>query len=170
MGLRLGVVERFVYTLGKSGDSRLIRLWVPDGLVEVQGLGVIAQGRTGLREFFGYCREVKSELVMLAPVVQGETVFCRLEERNEWLGLLGLDRAVYEGRFVVKERRIAEMKIVPAPETRLAFIGQGLSFWRWLQQEEPGRVAELLPDGKFRFTAENGRTLIELIARWRGLN
>lgn len=170
MEVRFGVVHSFVQELGRQSDRRLIKLFTKNARLEIVGLGVVAQGKKELKEFFGYARMVKLSLAMLAPVVRGDTVFCRLVESNDWLHLVGVESMTYAVRFVFDGGKIDRIIVEPITGFGVTLQGPVFSFWKWLKSEEPDVIEELMPDGKFRFTPKNGRRLIELLSRWRGIN
>ncbi len=165
---KLALVRTFVQRLGRSSDARLLKLFSNSARIEVVGLGIVAQGENKLQDFFGYARTVNSCLEMFDGRVSGDTVFCRLQEKNDWLRIMGIESVGYQARFVLDSRKIVELVIEPDGVTRNILMGQGIAFWRWLRSEEPKAIETLLPDGKFRFTPENGKMLVRLVARWRG--
>ncbi len=167
-GHNLAVVRHFIQRFGHRSDARFLKLFAPGAKIEVVGLGVVTQGQNGLRDLFGYAVVVNSRLEMFDGQVNGDTVFCRVEESNDWLRIIGIEPAVYQSRFVLEEGKIVELVINPDAQTRTVLIGQGLSFWRWLRNDDPGAITSFSPDGKFRFTPENGKRLVQLISRWRG--
>ncbi len=169
-GVGLGVVRSFVQGLGRQSDNRLIRFWTDTPFLEVKGLGVVAQGRKEIKDFLGYARTVDVKLSMSEPAVKGDTIFCRLEETNRWLDLVGVEPMIYEARFIINEGQIDGLIVEPDQGVWIMLTGPALSFGKWLKSEEPGALEELMPGGKFRFTPENGRRLVELISRWRGIN
>ncbi|MCR4423462.1 MAG: hypothetical protein WHU95_03785 [candidate division WOR-3 bacterium] len=169
-GSELGLVRTFVYGVGRQSEHRLLRLWTANGSLEVKGLGVMARGRKEIKDFLGYARTVDVRLSMSEPAVEGDTIFCRLEETNNWLHLVGVEPMIYKATFVIDEGKIDKLVVEPDQTVVILLTGRGVAFWQWLKKEEPEAVDELLPDGRFRFTPENGRRLMDLIARWRGIN
>ncbi|NPV13709.1 hypothetical protein HPY86_02100 [candidate division WOR-3 bacterium] len=169
-GSGLGVVRSFVQGLGRQSDNRLIRFWTDTPFLEVKGLGVVAQGRKEIKDFLGYARTVDVKLSMSELTMIGDTIFCRLEETNRWLHLVGVEPMIYEARFVIAEGKIDGLIVEPEQGVWIMLTGPALSFGKWLKSEEPGALEVLMPGGRFRFTPENGRRLVELISRWRGIN
>lgn len=164
----LTAVQGFVNGFGQKRGLRLISLFTPDASLEVKGLGVIAQGKRELLDFFGYAQVVRSRLNGFDFQVKQETVFCRLMEQNELYELLELGQISYDAWFVFQKRRVCRLIIQPEAGTNLILLGQGLGFFKWLKEKEPQTLNELMPDGKFRFSAENAKKLLELASRWRG--
>ncbi|MEO0004525.1 MAG: hypothetical protein ABIK49_00785 [candidate division WOR-3 bacterium] len=166
-GASVSAVLGFVNGFGQKSGSKLISLFTPDATVEVKGIGVIAQGKRGLLDFFGYAQAVGSRLNGFDFQIKEETVFCRLSERNELYEILDLGQVSYDAWFVFQRRRVLRLVIQPETGTNLIFFGQALGFLNWLKGNEPNAVNELMPDGRFRFSAENGRRLLKLAERWR---
>ncbi|MGQ9678302.1 MAG: hypothetical protein ACUVUD_03370 [bacterium] len=164
-------MQSFVHRLGRESDSRLIKLFTKSAWLEVVGLGVVAQGRRELAEFLGYARVVNLKLLMSDLVLKGDTIVCRLEESNDWLHLAGIESMLYEARFVIVGGKIDRVIVEPIEDILVMLMkGPLFSFSRWLKTEEADMIERLMPDGKFRFTPQNGCRLIELMCRWRGIN
>ncbi len=166
----LAGVERFVDGWGVKGRRYLLKLFDDGGFVEVNGVDVVVQGTDGLRDFFDYGNAIKSKVRMGWVRVVAETVFCVLIEQNELLDIIGAGPAVYDGVFVLKDRRISAISINPDIATRLQLTCHGLSFLNWVRANQPEELKRLMPDGKFKFTGDNGRRLVELLRKWRGWN
>jgi hypothetical protein len=169
-GLAAGAVRSFINGFGKYRPTRLNRLFTEDARIEIKGVGIVAQGRAELDDFFDFGQTVKSRLAEFELRVVNDSVFCQIEEDNDCLRLLGLEPLIYDALFIVEGKRIKTVLITPDPASRSRLMSKGIVFLGWLRRSQPAALNELMPDGKFRFTAENGRRLIELINQWQGQN
>ncbi len=167
-GVSLSAVQVFVNGFGQKKGSSLVGLFDSDAVIEIKGLGVVAQGKKELIDLFAYAQAVRSRLNSFDFRTEQETVFCRLIEQNQVYDLSGLGSVSYDAWFVFEKRRVFRLIIRPDAGSGALMIRQGLGFFKWLKENEPNAVSELMPDGKFRFSAENGRKLLELVARWCG--
>jgi len=169
--LRGGVnVERFVEGFGQRRPSRLLGLFTSEPGIEIAGLGVVAQGRAEIGDFLAYGQAVQSRLKLLELQTEADSVFCRLEERNIWLELLGCSPLQYQAVFLLEDGKINRVRIRLEPASRAELIGKGLQFFNWLKHQEPQLLVQLMPDGRFQFTPENGSRLLELIRSWQRQN
>ncbi|MGC8797449.1 MAG: hypothetical protein ACP5PK_02110 [candidate division WOR-3 bacterium] len=165
-----GVVHSFLNGFGQHRATRLSRFFTDDARVEITGLGIVAQGGDALADFFGYGLAVKSRLALVELRIVHDSVFCRLKEENELTGRLKLEPLIYDALFILEGRRIKRLLISPEPVSRSLLMAKGIAFFNWLRRNAPGALNELMPDGRFRFTPDNGRLLIELISRWQSQN
>lgn len=163
-------VERFVEGFGQRRSSRLLGLFTSEPGIEIAGLGAVAQGRAEISDFLAYGQAVRSRLKLLELRMEAESVFCRLEESNTWLELLGCSPLQYQAVFLLEDGKINRMLLRLEPTSRAELIGKGLQFFNWLKHQEPQLLIQLMPDGRFRFNAENGSRLLELIRSWQGQN
>lgn len=164
------VVERFVSGFGREQPRRLLRLFTPEPWVEIAGVGVVVQGRTGIGDLLAYGRAVRSRLKLLEIEVEGDSVVCRLAEENVWLELLDRNPLEYQAVFFLAGDKIGGIRIRLASSSQVELTPAGIRFLNWLRHYQPDAVRRLLPDGRFRFNEENGRMLVELVRRWRGQN
>ncbi|MGQ9708412.1 MAG: hypothetical protein ACUVUR_06000 [bacterium] len=169
-GGSLVVVQGLVSGFGQGKWSRLSSFFTSNAVVKIKGLGVIAQGKRELNGFFGFAQAVRSELKAIDVRTGSDTVFCRLKEENLLLNMLGLGEAGYEACFIFEDRKVCSLVIDPDSGINKILTAQALLFLKWLKENEPGALEELLPDGRFRFTDDSGKRLVELIGRWQGLN
>jgi hypothetical protein len=160
------LVNSFVNGFGQSRGTRLVRLFAENAGIEIKGVGMVAQGITELRDFLDYGRAVNSRLTLSSLRIEDDSVFGKLAENNEWLKQLGLEPMLYDATFVLEGNKIKQVIIEVDPVYSARLMGKGLAFFNWLRQNEPEALKELMPDGKFRFDAENGKFFLELIKRW----
>ncbi|MEN9980174.1 MAG: nuclear transport factor 2 family protein, partial [candidate division WOR-3 bacterium] len=163
-------VERFVEGFGQRRPSRLLGLFTSEPGIEIAGLGVVAQGRAEIGDFLAYGQVVKARLKLVELRMEADSVFCRLEEKNSWLELLGCSPLQYQAVFLLEEGKINRVRIRLEPASRAELIGKGLQFFNWLKHQEPQLLVQLMPDGRFRFNEENGKRFLELIRNWQGQN
>jgi hypothetical protein len=96
--------------------------------------------------------------------VTQDTVRCRLEETNDWLGLLGVRRTSSEGWFLVSGAKIVAARISLTQESKDELGGRLAGFVVWLSTEDPKALQRLFPGGR---PAYDAGVVSELIARLR---
>ncbi len=125
-------------------------------------------GRQEIVRLADYGVAVRSRLRLLDWSVDSTVVLCRLTERNEWLQLLGVDSAAYQGRFVVSRGRISDAVISPEPATQELLAGKLTEFGLWLTLNHPGTLGKLLSDGKLVPGRTDFGEILRLLRQWRG--
>jgi len=166
-GTGASVVREFCRRFGTRGTRQVVGLFAADAVFEIDGLGIVVQGRQGLKGLAEYGARVGSRLAAVDVSEVGDTVRCRLEESNEVYRLLGVETVWYEGWFALRRGRIerAVVKLEPASREGLK---RGLAeFLLWLAATDPAALEKAMPDGKLKADLETGARLLELLRRWR---
>jgi hypothetical protein len=157
-------VRDFCGRFGQRNASAVADLFADTARFDIEGIGVSFVGREGIARLADYGTAVHSRLTAVDLVVSNDTVHCRLDERNDWLGLLGVRRSSYVGWFVVSGPRIARVRLKLAPESRDELGGKLAGFLVWLATEDREVLQRLLPGGR---PAYDSRVVPELISRLR---
>lgn len=160
-------VRQFADGYGRYSAGRVLRLFEKDAVINLVGLGVTARGRRGIDGLLEYARAAGAELALSGLERRGDTVSCRLRETNNWLRALALDSIAHDARFIFTGSRIARADIRLLPASRSELGHAGLGFGRWVRDNDPAAIEQVLPGGRPDLSAENARLLLELIARWR---
>ena len=158
------VVRDFCRSFGRQKGLAIVSLFEDSARFDLEGLSVSFVGRDGLARLADYGAAVHSRLAARDVEVRQETVRCRLEESNDWLGPLGVKHASYDGRFRVSGARILEAQVSLTPESRDELGGRLASFVTWLLNEDPKALQRLLPGGR---PAYDANVVPELVARLR---
>jgi hypothetical protein len=157
-------VQDFCRKFGRQKGLGILSLFADSARFDLEGLGVSFVGREGLARLADYGVAARSRLVPREFDVRQDTIRCRLEETNDWLGLLGVKRASYNGRFLVAGTRIMDARISLTPESKDEMGGRLAGFVVWLSTEDPKALQRLFPGGR---PAYDGGVVPELIARLR---
>ena len=145
----------------------MLALFADSAQFELQGMGVLLQSRNDIRELLEYGVVVQSRLKLREVEVMGDTASCRLEERNEWFKLLGVEPVYYRCRVAVNRGRISLIRIKLEPGSQDALSGRLAEFMLWSMAKDPQAAAGLLPGGRFAYTAGTARALIAQLRLWR---
>jgi hypothetical protein len=158
------VVQDFCRKFGRQQGLGILSLFADGARFDIEGLGVSFVGREGLARLADYGLAAHSRLASREFEVRQDTVRCRLEETNDWLGLLGVKRASYNGWFLVSGARILAARVSLTPESKDELGGRLAGFVAWLLTEDPKALQRLFPGGR---PAYDSRVVSELIARLR---
>jgi len=161
------VVRDLCRNLGRSKGLAVLSLFADSARLDIEDVSVSFGGRGDIARFAEYAAAVHERLTAREFEVAQDTVHCRLEESNDWLGLLGVRRAFYNGRFLVSGGKILGAQIDPTPETREELSGKLAGFLSWLLTQDPKVLREVLPGGRPAYDARVVPELIRRLRQWR---
>jgi len=145
----------------------MLSLFADSARFDLEGLGVSFAGRDGLARLADYAVAAHSRLAARDFEVRQDTVRCRLEETNNWLGLLGAKRASYDGWFLVSGTRIVQARIGLTPESSDELGRRLAGFVAWLSTEDPRSLQRLFPGGRPAYDSGVVSELIARLRQWR---
>jgi hypothetical protein len=101
---------------------------------------------------------------------RGDSVICQLVEVNDWLKTAGIGQARYSVTFVVKDGLIESIRAEQTAETERVFKRVLGPLTKWVSNERPEALAEMMPQGAFVYNAENAKKNLSLLREWKQLN
>jgi hypothetical protein len=158
------VVRDFCQSLGRQKGLAILHQFVDTARVDIEGVSVSFVGREDIARLAEYGVAVHERLKATEIEAALDTVRCRLDESNDWLALLGVNRATYDSRFVVSRGRIDGARFVLTTASREELAGKLAGFLAWLLAQDPKALQRLLPGGR---PAYDSRIVPELIGRLR---
>jgi hypothetical protein len=161
------VVRDFCRSFGRQRGLAILSLFADSARFDIGGMSVSFVGRQDIARLADYGVAVHERLVARDIEVVRDTVVCRLEESNDWLGLLGVKRAYYDGRFRVSGGRILGAQLDLVPESREELAGKLGGFLVWLVAQDPKALQQLLPGGRPAFDSRVVPKLIKRLRQWR---
>jgi len=161
------VVRDFCRKFGRRQGLGMLSLFADSARFDLEGLGVSFAGRDGLARLADYAVAAHSRLAARDFEVRQDTVRCRLEETNNWLGLLGAKRASYDGWFLVSGTRIVQARIGLTPESSDELGRRLAGFVAWLSTEDPRSLQRLFPGGRPAYDSGVVSELIARLRQWR---
>jgi ketosteroid isomerase-like protein len=147
--------------------DRVMSLYHQD--IRFQAVGAFEKvGKGDLRKLAEYDSVVNTHLVFSDLAVSGDTVRCRVKERNDWLRLAGIEEVEYdEARIIFRDGLIAEITAKPSEEGAQA-IGEVLgAIVRWASENRGEELAGSMPGGEFIYTAQSAGRWLSLLREWR---
>jgi hypothetical protein len=161
------VVQDFCRSFGRKEGFAVLSLFADSARFDIEGVGVSFVGREGIVRLADYGAAVHSHLTARDFDVSHDTVRCRLDEKNDWLGLLGVGHASYDGWFLVSGAKIAEARVTLTPESSDELGGRLAGFAAWLIAEDPKAVQRLFPSGRPAYDSRVVPELIALLHKWQ---
>jgi hypothetical protein len=128
----------------------------------------IRQGKEEMRDYEEWDAAVNSHFTFRDISISGDTIFCRLTERNDWFGLAGIDAIDYERARITFRDGLIEEIIAEETEESASATQQGFqSFIQWAARERIYELVELMRGIEFVFAKENAAAWLALLQEWR---
>ena len=126
------------------------------------------EGKDKLRERFEWDAAVNGTLKFMDIKTSGDTVTCKVEERNHMFKLLGIETIHYEYvTFLFKKGLIKEVRAKLTPKATKIIEESFFSFVNWASSKRSQALAELKADGKFLFIKEKAEKWLTLLREYR---
>jgi hypothetical protein len=161
------VVRDFCGRFGRQKGLAVASLFADSARFDIDGLGLSFVGRGEIVRLAEYGAAVHERLVVRDFAVSRDTVRCRLNESNDWLALLGIKGASYDGWFRVSGTRILAARIRLSPDSRDELAGKLAGFLSWLLTQEPELLERLMPGGRPAFDSRVVPELLSRLRQWR---
>jgi limonene-1,2-epoxide hydrolase len=160
------VVKEYEEAYNGYRGHTLLSLVAHDITFEVVGQFVV-KGKEDVRQVVEHDFALDVHMTIIRFATKGDTVFCDWTETDDWLKTAGIGEARYTGRFVFEDGLIKLMEGKPAPETDQAFNQVLNPLMEWASKERPEQLAQMMPEGKFVYNAENAMKSLALLREWQ---
>jgi len=161
------VVQDFYGRFGRQKGLAFLSLFTDSACFDIKGLGVSFVDRADLVRLADYGAAVHSRLAGRELEVSKDTVRCRFDETNDWLELLGVKCASYDGWFLVSGARIAEARVSLTPQSSDELGGKMAGFVTWLRNQDPKALQRLFPGGRPAYDRNVVPELISMLRQWQ---
>jgi hypothetical protein len=162
-------ILRYYAKVNNTHDvEKIVSLYAEDAIFEVDGL-VSLKGINQIRDITRYDSVLNVQIIIDNIRRQADTVYCHLSETNDWLKVSEIDTAFYTVAFVFEKGLIKSINAKIEPKTAEAFRQVLSSFMTWAKVEKPKILQEMMPEGKFIYTAVNAGKNLELLKTWKAI-
>jgi hypothetical protein len=144
----------------------LMSLFTDDAAFEVVGQFVL-KGKEDVRRVAEYDSALNIHMTISQFTTRGDTVWCHLAETNDWLKTAGIGEATYSAMFVIEDGLIKLIRGESTPEIDKALNQVLEPLLEWASKERPEQLAEMTPEGKFAYNAENAKKSLALLREWQ---
>lgn len=162
-------IERYVALHRTRNVDGLLGLHTAEAEFLIPGQPPI-RGTIALRNLFEWDAVLESELVMSAINSNGDTIFVdSVTERNKWFQAMGLAEVRYQPgtKIVLRDGQIIGTYPATFDEATLRqFTRVFERLMQWLATQRPEALAQLLPEGRFKYDAASARLWLEVLAEW----
>jgi hypothetical protein len=127
----------------------------------------IKSGKEEIRALEEWDRALNSNLKFESFEVKGDSVFCKVIERNDWFKAVGIKQIVHDPTiFIVSKGRINKIIANPSREIGKQIGAKIGSIYTWLKTTNDNTINELIVNGEFIYSEEAAKKWIKLLNRW----
>jgi hypothetical protein len=140
--------------------------------IEFEIIGTwIKSGKEEIRELEEWDRALNSNLKFESIYVKGDSVFCKVIEKNDWFKAVGIQQIVHDPTIFVVSNGLIK-KIIANPKKEVgeqigAIIG---SIYSWSNITNDNTINELIKDGEFIYSEESAKKWLKLLKKWNDYN
>ena len=128
----------------------------------------VAEGKEEMRKLEEWDAAVNSQLTFTDLNVSGDTVTCKVMERNDLYRVAGIEGMHYKSSiFIFRDGLIKEIIAEQTEESVKTKEAVFKSFIEWASKERSQELAELKHEGEYVFNAENAKSWLILLQEWR---
>ena len=162
------IVKSYQEAYNNHDLERVLALYAQN--VNLERVGQVSlQGKEELRELTEYDFALNIHMSCGPCKTKGDSVMCELTETNDWLKTAGLREARYLATFVVTDGLIQSIRSERTPETAQTFMEILDPLMKWASESKPELVAEMMPEQKFVYSANNAKKSLSLLLEWKEL-
>jgi hypothetical protein len=163
------VVESYRQAYNDHDLEKLTTLFAEDVSFEIGGQFSL-QDKEQVRDLAEYDFALNIEMFIDRVETRGDTVQCRLEEKNDWLEEAGIERTSYTAIFSIENGLIRSISAEQSGPTAAAFKRVIGPLMHWAERERPELLAEMMPQGTFIYNGENAARSLALVREWLQLS
>jgi len=153
-----------VYNTHNVND--IVNLYADDVVFEVMGQFSI-NGKDQIKGITKYDSVLNIKMSISNIETAGDSVFCNLTEKNDWLQIAEIGEAHYSVMFIFKDGLISKISASAKPETAEAFNNVLAPLMIWARENKSDLLTEMMPEGKFIYNAENANKTLTLLTEWK---
>ena len=153
-----------VYNTHKVND--IVNLYADDAVFEAVDQFSLS-GKDQIRGIAKYDSALNIKMSVSDIETVRDSVFCNLSETNDWLQIAEIGEAHYSVVFIFKDGLISKISASAKPETAEAFNNVLTLFLNWAKENKSDLLAEMMPEGKFIYNAENAMKTLTMLTEWK---
>jgi hypothetical protein len=162
----IDLVKAYERAYNSDDLDSLMTLFAQDATFEVVGQFAFKEMKQ-IRDIAGYDFALNIHMTISGFTAKSDTVLCTLAETNDWLKAAGIGQATYSAMFVFDQGLIRLIRAESTPETEKAFNGVLSPLLEWASEHRPEQLAEMMPEGRFVYNAENAKRSLALLREWK---
>ena len=164
----IDLVESFQERVNQHDVEKIMSMFTEDATFEIVGLSKFA-GKQHVKIIFEYDVGVNTNLQFINCKSEGNTVHCKILERNDRLDAIGISILKYSSCIFTFKDGLIESFAAEIPPDFVEYNSKILKkFIPWLTENHPNEYSRMfMHDGRFIYNRENGRDVVPLLRKWR---
>ena len=161
-------VQTLQYAVNHHEIGKILQMFADDAKFYMVGQNSL-KGKEQIRRFFEYNAGVNGELEFIDFTCEGNTISCRMVERNERLKMAGVSELRYNSCvFTFRKELIRKFRATRDADTTRTLDKVWPDFRAWVAQNYQSDYSKMFtPEGRFIRNRENGARSVTLLKEWR---
>ena len=128
----------------------------------------IKKGKNEMRNLAEYDSVLNSELRIADVRVNGDTIHCKLIEKNDWFKTINIDSLIHDPvMIVIKNNLINYIRAELSAGSYNILSGRLDSLIRWMTVEKPDELQTLIPNGEFLYSTVSAKKWLNILKEWK---
>ena len=164
----LNKVKTYVDAANRHDLDAIDAMLTEDIVFEMNGTS-IALGKEQVRTVHDNEAGFNTELELTDCKEKGNTVTCKITERNDYVIAAGINEINYtSGDFTFKNGLIKKISATMSPESIKSGKEFDQGFLTWVKQNRSEELAKLMtPAGKFKWGRESAKIMVNLVKEYQ---
>jgi hypothetical protein len=129
--------------------------------------GWLKIGKEKIGKYEEFMDAVESTISASDMKIDGDTLYCTLTERDKFRELLGVDKLVYQTRYIIRNGLITEVVFSLTPESGQLLSTASKPFTLWVSEKHMQDWDSLLNQDGFKYSKETAGKWLDLAREWR---
>ena len=166
----MSIVKSYEELHNAHDIERTMLLYHDDIKFELIGTWV-KSGKSEIRALEEWDKALNSSLKFEAIDSRGDSVFCKVIEKNDWFKAVGIEQIIHDPTiFIIHKGLIKNIIVNPTAEIGKE-IGIKLgSIYSWSKITNDSTIHDLIIDGEFIYSVESAKKWLILLDNWNKHN
>jgi len=129
--------------------------------------GWLKIGKEKVGKYEEFMDAVESTISASDVKIEGDTIYCTLTERDKFRELLGVDKLVYQTRYIFRNGLITEVVYSLSPESGELLSSASKPFTQWVSEKHMQDWDTLLNKDGFIYNKDTAQKWLALAREWR---
>ncbi|MEJ2051185.1 MAG: hypothetical protein P8Y60_15340 [Calditrichota bacterium] len=129
--------------------------------------GWLKIGKDKIGKYEEFMNAVESTISASDVKIEGDTLYCTLTEQDKFRELLGVDKLVYQTRYIIRNGLITEVVYSLTPESGQLLSTASKPFTQWVSENHRADWDELINKTGFIYNKDTAGKWLDLARRWQ---
>ncbi len=129
--------------------------------------GWLKIGKEKIGKYEEFMDAIESTISASDVKIEGDTLYCTLTERDKFRELLGVDKLVYQTRYIFRNGLITEVVYSLTPESGQLLSSASKPFTQWVSENHTNDWDTLVNKDGFLYNKETAQKWLALAREWR---